>query len=480
LPNTVDTHIPSRRRSVSPLIAAHGLKGLGAALGLLIAAGCATLPDARLLDGRYADQAARFQNAQGALSAKRSAAIVAGLKRSSGDLDILDKQIALEQEIVGSALVVGNKVGLLQDGPATYEAMFVALRAAKDHINMESYIIEDGVVGQQFAEVLLERQAHGVQVNLIYDSVGAFGTGRAFFDRLAQAGVQLLEFNPVNPLLGGKGWAPNNRDHRKLLVVDGRTAFLGGINISNVYSSGSAPRGSAGPADLTTGWRDTDIQVEGPAVGEFQKLFLQTWLKQKGKPLAEKDYFPALAPQGSEIVRAIGSTPDDPYSLIYLTLLSAIGNAEKQVYITNAYFVPDPQLVGALLGAAARGVDVKLILPGESDSAAVFYAGRSYYAQLLEGGVKIYERKGALLHIKTAIIDGVWSCVGSSNLDWRSALDNDEINAVILGRDFGGRMQAVFAGDLAASEPITLAQWSRRPLALRLKELTARLWGRLL
>jgi len=142
--------------------------------------------------------------------------------------------------------------------------------------------------------------------------------------------------------------------------------------------------------------------------------------------------------------------------------------------------VPDPQLVSALLGAAARGVDVKLILPGESDSAAVLYAGRSYYAQLLEGGVKIYERKGALLHIKTAIIDGVWSCVGSSNLDWRSALDNDEINAVILGREFGLRMQAVFAGDLAASEPILLDTWERRALGLRLKELTARLWGRLL
>jgi cardiolipin synthase A/B len=465
---------------VSRLIVVAGPKALGAALWILMAAGCATLPDARLMDQRYAVQAAQFQNAQGALSAKRSAAIMAGLKRTSGDLDILDKQIAREQEIVGSALVVGNQVRLLQDGPATYEAMFAAMRAAKDHINIESYIIEDGSIGQQFAEVLLERQAQGVQVNLIYDSVGAFGTARAYFDRLVQAGIQVLEFNPVNPLLATKAWAPNNRDHRKLLVVDGRTAFLGGINISNVYSSGSALRTSAGPPDPGSGWRDTDVQIDGPAVGEFQKLFLQTWEKQKGKPLAEKIYFPPIAPQGSEIVRAIGSTPDDPYSQIYLTLLSAIGNAENQVYITNAYFVPDPQLIGALLAAVARGVDVRLILPGESDSAAVFYAGRSYYTQLLEGGVKIYERKGALLHIKTALIDGVWSCVGSSNLDWRSALDNDEVNAVILGREFGRRMQAVFAGDLAASAPIALESWQRRSLGLRLKELTARVWGRLL
>ena len=263
-------------------------------------------------------------------------------------------------------------------------------------------------------------------------------------------------------------------------MVDGHTAFLGGINISNAYSSGSALKRSDAPVDPTSGWRDTDIRIEGPAVGEFQKLFMQTWHKQQGKPLAEKNYFPTLAPQGKEIIRAVGSTPDDPYSLIYLTLLSAIGNAERQVYITNAYFVPDPQLVGALLDAAARGVDVRLVLPGQSDSPAAFHAGRSYYTQLLEGGVKIYERRGALLHVKTAIVDGVWACVGSSNLDWRSALDNDEVNAVILGREFGQQMQAVYAADIAASDPIGLESWERRSLGLRLKELTARLWGRLL
>ncbi len=450
-----------------------------AACCLLIAAGCATLPDTQFLTERYATQAARFESARGSLSAKRSAAIVAELKRKSGDLDILDKQVALEQEIVGTPLVVGNKVALLQDGPATYEAMFAAIGQARDHIDVESYIIDGSEVAQKFADLLLERQAQGVQVNLIYDSVGAFGTDKAFFDRLTQAGVQVLEFNPVNPLAVTKPWTLNHRDHRKLLVVDGRTAFLGGINISSVYSSGSSVGGSAKSVDRTNGWRDTDIQIDGPVVGEFQKLFIQTWDKQHGKPLEQKDYFPAVAPHGTEIIRAIGSTPDDPYSLIYLTLISAITNAEKQVYITNAYFVPDPQLVKALLDAAGRGVDVRLILPSDSDSAVAFYAGRSHYSQLLEGGVKIYERRDALLHVKTAIVDGVWSCVGSSNLDWRSALDNDEINAVILGREFAQQMQAAFATDMAASEAIDLESWKRRSLQLRLKELTARLWGRL-
>jgi cardiolipin synthase len=450
-----------------------------AAAALLTLAGCASLPDTQFLGDRYARQASHFRDAWGPLSEKRSAAIVAQLKRTNGDLDILDRQTVLEQQIGGSALVVGNKVTLLQDGPATYAAMFAAIRAAKDHINIESYIIEDGEVGLQFADLLVERQAAGVQVNAIYDSLGAFDTGKPFFDRLTQAGVQVLEFNPVNPLDPRKAWAPNHRDHRKLLVVDGAVAFLGGINISSVYLSGSSPFARQ-VVDPTQGWRDTDVQIEGPAAAEFETLFRRTWEKQRGKPLAAQGDVAAAAPKGSEMVRAIGSTPDDAFSLIYLTLVSAITNAEKQVYITNAYFVPDPQLLKALLDAARRGVDVQLILPGTSDSPAALYAGRSYYAQLLEAGVKIHERRGSLLHVKTAIVDGVWSCIGSSNLDWRSALDNDEINAVILGREFGRQMQAAFAKDVAASEAIELPAWQRRPIETRLKEAVARLWGPLL
>ena len=451
-----------------------------AAVFLLAAAGCATLPDTDALIARHTAQAARFENARGPLSAQKSAAILAELKRKSGDIDILEKQIALEQAIVGSPLILGNKVTLLQDGAATYSAMFAAIRGARDHINLESYIIEDDEIGRQFAELLLELQGRGVQVNVIYDSVGGFNTPKAFFERLTQAGIEVLEFNPINPLKIRNQWLVNNRDHRKLLVVDGRTAFIGGINISSVYSSGSVARRPAKAAANTVEWRDTHIQIEGPVVGELQKLFMETWEKQRGRPLARKNYFPALKAQGKDIVRAIGSTPDDPYSLIYLTLISAIGNAERQVQLTQAYFVPDPQLLKSLIDAAGRGVDVKLILPSHSDSDTVFHAGRSHYSSLLEGGVKLYERVGALLHSKTAVVDGVWSSVGSTNLDWRSFLDNDEINAVILGREFAQKMQAVFARDLAASEAIDLESWERRPLSFRFKELMARVWERLL
>jgi cardiolipin synthase len=463
---------------------------------LFVTTACATLPDTDALIARHTGQAARFESASGPLSAQKSAAILAGLKRNAGDIDILEKQIALEQSIVGSPLFVGNKVVLLQDGAATYAAMFAAIRGARDHINLESYIIDDDEVGQQFADLLLVQQSRGIQVNIIYDSVGGFNTPKAFFERLIEGGIAVLEFNPLNPLATKKEWLINNRDHRKLLVVDGRMAFIGGINISSVYSSGSGARrrpkvaetvagntaenAAENAAKNAAGWRDTHLQIEGPVVAELQKLFIGTWEKQRGKPLAAKDYFPALKAQGKDIVRTIGSTPDDPYSLIYLTLISAIGNAERQIQLTNAYFVPDAQLLKSLIDAAARGVDVKIILPGHSDSDITFYAGRSHYAALLKAGVKIYERRGALLHSKTASIDGVWSCVGSANLDWRSFIDNDEVNAVILGREFAGQMQIIFAKDLDASEAIDPERWEQRSLILRLKEWGASLLQRLL
>jgi cardiolipin synthase len=455
------------------------LASIGAAICIVCAASCASLPDTQAILERHEAQAVRFENARGPVSVLKSAAILDELKRRSGDIDILEKQIALEQAINDSPLTLGNKATLLQDGPATYAAMFKAIGLAQDNINLESYIIEDDAVGREFSELLLAQQRRGIQVNLIYDSVGGLNTPKVFYDRLKQAGVAVLEFNPVNPLAARGPWLINNRDHRKLLIVDGHTAFIGGINISSVYSSGSIVRRATNKARLNSStWRDTDLQVEGPVVAEFQKLFLQTWDKQHGKPLATKNYFPPLKPLGNDIIRTIGSTPDDPYSLIYLTLMSAIGNAEKQVYLTNAYFVPDPQLLKTLTEAAGRGVDVKLILPSYSDSDLVFHAGRTHYASLLAGGVHIYKRTGALLHSKTAVIDGVWSTVGSTNLDWRSFMDNDEINAVILGRDFAAQMTAMFAKDLAASQAIDQKTWQDRPPQFKLKEWLAQLLER--
>ncbi len=445
--------------------------------GLLCLTGCSTLPtivpDLRAPKG----PPVQLEGANGPLSNAQSKAILDRLEGSSKDTEIFDRHLAVEEAIAGSPLTTGNQVLLLQDGPATYSAMYAAILAATDHINMETYILDDDEVGKRFAEALIDKQQQGVQVNLIRDSFGTVTTPADFFQRMTDSGINVLEFNPVNPLTAEKDWELNQRDHRKLLIVDGHTAFLGGINISSVYSGGSFSKGSsAARSEGDLKWRDTDLQIRGPVVADFQKLFIASWEGQKGKPLAPRNYYPTLAIAGKEVVRAIGSSPDDPYSLIYATLLSAIGSAESNVHLTNAYFAPDPQLLAALEAAAQRGVDVKLILPSETDSWLIFNLGRGYYEQLLQAGVKIYERQGMILHSKTALIDGVWATVGSTNLDWRSFLHNWELNAVVLGSDFGSQLQAMFARDLAASDEITLEKWRHRPLNQRIKESFARAW----
>jgi cardiolipin synthase A/B len=446
-----------------------------ASLCLLSLAACSALP--RIVpDMSPATTPIQVDSAQGPLSQARSRAIIDGLERGADDTQIFDRHLAVEQAVSDSPLLTGNRVRLLEDGPDTYRAMFAAILAARDHINMETYILEDDDVGRRFADALIEKQRQGVQVNLIYDSVGTLGTPVEFFQRLRDNGIRTLEFNPVNPATAKAGWDVNQRDHRKLLIIDGQTVFLGGINISSVYSGGSSRGRSKPRPDGDLPWRDTDLQIDGPVVAEFQRLFLETWAAQKGEPLPPSSYLPPLQPQGKEVVRAIGSSPDDAFSLIYVTLLSAINSAETEVWLTNAYFVPDPQLLAALKAAAARGVDVRIVVPGSTDSALVFHAGRSYYDELLEAGVKIFERSDALMHAKTAVIDGVWSTVGSTNLDWRSFLHNQEVNAVVLGTEFGDRMRAAFKRDVAQSEQITLEQWRNRSIGVRLKERLARLW----
>jgi cardiolipin synthase len=445
--------------------------------GLIASAllGCTSLPTI-VPDMARGNARPQLAGARGPLTAERSKEILDQLQGSRPDSNVLDRHLALEQAISDSPLSAGNKVVLLEDGPQTYRAMLAAIDAARDHINMETYILEDDETGQHFADALVAKQRAGVQVNLIRDSVGTIGTKKEFFKRLTDAGIKVLEFNPVNPLEAKVGWDVNQRDHRKLLIADGRIALLGGINISSVYSGGSSSGGGSRGAGQKQPWRDTDLQVEGPVVAEFQKLFIETWEKQKGEPLAKRQYFPALQPQGDDVVHAIGSTPDDPFSLIYATLISAIDNAEREVLLTNAYFVPDPQLIASLKAAVARGVDVRLVLPGTSDAPLVFHAGRSYYDELLSAGVKIYERRRALLHAKTALIDGVWSTVGSTNLDWRSFLHNQELNAVVLGAAFGAQMRASFERDLENSEQIILDKWRWRSVATRAKEAFARVW----
>lgn len=442
---------------------------------LALFGGCATLPDFDSLRPARPAKSVRVLSAEGVVKNTSTAALVRSVQEA-GQSDLLRHHLALMDALGGPPLVAGNEARLLIDGPAAYQAMFASIEGARSHINLETYIFYDDVIGNKLAELLLRKQAQGVQVNVIYDGVGSIKTPPEFFRQMRDAGIRTVEFNPINPL-AGKTLSLNHRDHRKMLIVDGRVAYTGGINISSVYSSGSsAPRRRRQEPDLKDGWRDTQIELRGPAVAEFQKLFADTWTQQKGEPLPPREYFPRLERQSNKLVRVIGSSPADAINLIYIELLSAISSAERSVHLTMAYFVPDEQVMKALREAAQRGVDVTLILPGLSDFKVVLEAGRSYYADLLDSGVKIYERRDAMLHAKTAVIDGVWATVGSANMDMRSFLHNNEVNAVVLGEEFGAQMESMFRTDLVRCTPITRESWASRPAGERLKEWLARMW----
>jgi cardiolipin synthase len=436
---------------------------------LSISSGCAALPNVseKIDAAPTAREPQQIVSAKGLLSPKQSKAIMERLKRSVAPTDILERHIAVVESVTESPLTKGNNVALLADGQATYAAMFKALQNAKDHINLETYIMEDDEVGRKFADLLLQKQAEGVQVNLIYDSVGGMNTPAAFFQRLRDGGIQVVEFNPINPLKAREQWELIHRDHRKILIIDGKVAIIGGINISEVYSSRLFRRKKSDKAPIH--WRDTDIQVEGPAVAEFQKLFLETWLTQKGPKISERNYFPDLKEKGNALVRVIGSTPGQTNRIPFVVYVSAIFFAEHSIHMTNAYFIPDDQILKALTDAARRGVDVKIILPGVTDSRLALYAQRYYYSKLLKSGVKIYEHSTSLLHAKTAVVDKIWSTVGSTNMDHMSLLTNDEVNAIILNHEFAAEMEKMFVRDLADSREIQWAEWKKRPLFQRFR-----------
>jgi cardiolipin synthase len=458
-------------------LALNSIARTASACSLAMAAACTTLPAVPdNAEARDTSHSVRIEGPHGPLSEDARKRVLARLQAQGENTSIFSRHLAYEQEITGAPLSAGNKVTLLQDGPATYQAMYAAMEGAKTTIDMESYIFEDDEVGRKFAQELAAAAARGVAVNLIYDSVGTLRTPREFFTDLEARGVHTLEFNPVNPLTAHGDWEINQRDHRKLTIIDGRVAFVGGINISSVYSGGSFSQSSKQRPGQKVPWRDTDLQIEGPVVADFQKLFIDTWGRQKGSALAAAAYFPPLERQGDAVVRAIGGTAAEPYSQIYATFISAIRSAETSILLSNAYFDPDPQLMTALEEAARRGVDVQLLLPSVSDSWLVLAAGRRHYGELLQAGVKIYELHGALLHAKTTVIDGVWSTVGSTNLDWRSFLHNDEINAIVLSPAFGDEMQAAFMRDRERSKPVTLEDWGQRPLIDRIQEITAGMW----
>lgn len=442
--------------------------------------GCASLPDVSetIHDVLSTEQSPEVFSAEGPLSPAKSKELWQRLKSSVGPTDFLERHVAVMEFLGGNPLIKGNDVALLVDGPATYAAIFKAIRGARNHINIETYIFEDDEADRKIADLLLQKRARGVQVNLMYDSYGSSGTPEALFKRLRDGGVNVVAYNPLNPLkIAGKRRV-TYRDHRKMLVVDGRIAITGGVNFSQVYSSSISGGHPEGKTALP--WRDTDVRIEGPAVAEFQKLFLDTWQKQKGPPLRTRNFFPHLKDKGKDLVQVIGSVSGQENRTTFIMYVAAISFAERSVHLTTAYFAPDSQTVKALIDAARRGVDVSIIVPGSTDLPLSLYAGQYYYSDLMDAGVKLYQRRNAVLHAKTAVIDHVWSTVGSTNMDFWSFARNDELNAVVLSSDFAAEMERLFERDLAQSDRIRQEEWKDRPLFPRIREFLAHLLAHLL
>lgn len=473
------------RRSLQQRLS-HGL----AAAALGCASGCGALPprtpEVKPLPPRQAEAHITLQDRRGPVSAPVQAGDLARL-RAEGHAERVQRHLGVLAAAGEAELYRGNSARLLVDGPETFAAMKAAIGAARRRVLLESYIIEDGGIAQGFADLLLKKAAEGVHVAVLYDSIGSLESDRAFFDRLRAGGIAVCAYNPVNPLERPGHWSVIQRNHRKMLAVDSDVAYTGGINLSDVYASGSGPGGSglggsggsgSGGAKAPSGeegWRDTQVELRGPVVNAMAVVFRESWASQ-GCPGALPPAPPPRQPTaGTRVVKLVAGDPRAGVNPTYQALMKAVDAATKSVHLTMAYFAPGKDLVQALSDAAARGVDVQLVLPGRSDVKLVLAAARSHYAQLLEAGVRIHEFQGSVMHAKTAVIDGVFSSVGSSNLDWRSILVNHEIDVIVLGDDFGQEMEALFQRDVQASTSIEAATWPRRGFVQRVMEGFARL-----
>jgi cardiolipin synthase len=440
-----------------------------------VLSGCQVIPEmqfARTLPLSRSRTPIDIEGPQGMLSRAQRVRMTREIA-NTGDTALLDYHLAAMHDIGAPPLLTGNQVELLIDGPRTYAAMFEAIASARDYILVESFILEDANAGNRSLSVLLTQAVErGVRIYVLYDAVGSLGTDAKFFESLAAAGISLCAFNPLNPL-DERFSGVNQRDHRKIVVVDGLVAFAGGVNFSQAYriaSSQARRRGLSRQHSIEEGWRDTHIALRGTAARELERLFRETWRKSE----CPGDMSPVFDDQavgaGNTLVQVVASTPDDEGNEIYATLLSVITYARRSIDVTMAYFVPDDVLEQAIKDAALRGVAVRIILPSYSDFSGVFYAGRAHYHELLESGVRLFELESAFLHSKSIVVDGVWSSIGSTNFDWRSFVHTNEISVCVIDRAFARSMSDMFDADLADSKEITLAEWKKRGIRERLKE----------
>ncbi|CAM2060145.1 cardiolipin synthase A/B [Desulfovibrionales bacterium] len=362
----------------------------------------------------------------------------------------------------GTLLSPGNRVQTYIDGNVAYTAMEEAIENAQRHVHLMSYIYRADTTGRRFRDLLSAKAQEGVEVRLLVDGFGGSELNGAFIAPLLAAGARFGRFSPM--FLARGHWRPNLRNHRKILIVDGTIGFTGGLNIGDEY---------ANRKHCYAPWRDTHLQLEGPAARQLQEIFADDWLFSTGEDLTSPDYFPVIPACGPDLVQVIASGPDREPT-IHRIFFTAINQARKRLDITTAYFVPDPAVLLAIKAAAWRGVAVNVLVPGRSDSHLVRLAGRSYYPELLEAGVRIYEHKPGILHAKTLVIDGIWSTIGSANMDIRSFLLNYEANVLVWSELFAQQMIEIFLADLTAATPVTLSRLATVSRPRRLAEAICR------
>jgi cardiolipin synthase len=359
------------------------------------------------------------------------------------------------------SMIAGNRVTILENGVQILPAMLAAIRGAETSVDFESYIFWSDSVGRTFRDALAESARHGVEIRLLFDAVG---TAKRFtkddVEILRSAGARVEYFRPIRPWMLD---VINRRSHRRILVVDGKIGFTGGVGIAEEW---------AGNADSPDHWRDTVVRLEGPAVAQMQSAFEENWSEVTGELLVGEKFFPRLVPAGSVLAAVVPSSPR-PSSSANQTLYSvAIAAAEHTISISNSYFVPNDATVALLAAASRRGVDVRVLVPGAINDVPVTKAGgRSKFGDLLRAGVKIFEYQPAMMHAKTMVVDGIFATVGSTNFDNRSFRYNDEIDLAVYDEQIAGRLQAMFEVDLGKSRAYTYDQWIHRPALKRFIEL---------
>jgi cardiolipin synthase len=362
----------------------------------------------------------------------------------------------------GAPVVGGNQIDVLLNGDDIFPAKLEAIRAAKKTINYAQYVFEEGEPSDELVRALAERCRAGVRANVLLDAVGAIGMPAAYREMMVDAGCRVETFRPLSPFALDR---VNNRNHRRILVVDGRVGVTGGSGTSGKWSGNGRAEGH---------WRDTDVRIKGPVVEQLQGAFAENWLEATSIALGGDDYFPRpLERSGNAEAQAVRSSPAGGGTAMSALFLLAIASARHSIYITNPYFVPDDQILETLVQAAHKGVRVVVLLPGAIDHNIVRQASRSELGRLMQAGIEIYEYRAAMLHAKTMVIDGVWATVGSTNLDRRSFALNDELNLVAYDETIARRLERVFQQDLSHSRKLTYDGWRRRGVLSRMLELLA-------